>query len=190
MSSRLVVAKKPPLFPPLRVVVVVVVVVATRRVKVVVINTNEMILDRIEWKTEEDGQKSRTPSTRDESLVWRGLFLDRRFLLLLLLLFFLSALLSSNSSSKSSSSSSDAFNRHRYAHSGMMMFWDHIARLCQKLFFFGGKHTHTRTQRVSSLPFRRRPVLSRRRLSSSASKVDDKKHRGQKHSSLFFVSFI
>ncbi len=69
MSSRLVVAKKPPLFPPLRVVVVVVVVVATRRVKVVVINTNEMILDRIDFgRQRKTAKKSRTPSTRDESL--------------------------------------------------------------------------------------------------------------------------
>ena len=99
-----------------------------------------MILDRIDFgRQRKTAKKSRT---RDESLVWRGLFLDRRFLLLLLLLllfFFLSALLSSNSSS-----SSDAFfNRHRYAHIGMMMmFWDH-----KKLFFFfGGKHTRTHTR--------------------------------------------
>ena len=99
-----------------------------------------MILDRIDFgRQRKTAKKSRT---RDESLVWRGLFLDRRFLLLLLLLllfFFLSALLSSNSSS-----SSDAFfNRHRYALGMMMM----RARDHKKLFFFfGGKHTRTHTR--------------------------------------------
>ena len=183
MSSRLVVAKKPPLFPPLRVVVVVVVVVATRRVKVVVINTHEMILDRIDFgRQRKTAKKSRTPSTRDESLVWRGLFLDRRFLLLLLLLFFfLSALLSSNSSS-----SSDAFNRHRYAHIGMMMFWDH-----KLFFFFGGKqiNTHTLTKGLfssfsssSSSGFIASSSLFEREHSRRRHK-----YWGQKHSSLFFL---